>query len=201
MGEVYRVDASRRTTAANAYVGRPRQDQAGGALRQPDSAFPRDQVRSGGGARARPPKAQRPPARAALAGLVAPAGTFLAQRAGRALRPPRRTGRTRTQAGPDRAARRGARRVPGEPSASAPRRTCSRARSRRRADAFSLRADRDPASFVQFERRLALRNISDPDPPQLSCTLLFGTHPPRRAHRLRRGVGEARVGCPAREPA
>jgi STE24 endopeptidase len=56
-----------------------------------------------------------------------------------------------------------------------------------RADAFSLRLTEDPASFVQLERRLALRNISDPDPPALT-QLLFGTHP-TTAERL--GIGEA----------
>ncbi len=45
-----------------------------------------------------------------------------------------------------------------------------------RADAFSLDLTRDPAAFVQFERRIALRNVSDPDPPTLLHTL-FGTHP------------------------
>ena len=57
-----------------------------------------------------------------------------------------------------------------------------------RADAFSLRLTEDPAAFVQLERRLALRNISDPDPPGLTH-LLFGTHPDHGgAHRDRRGV-------------
>ena len=40
VGEVYRVDASRRTTAANAYVGRAGEDQARGALRQPHLELP-----------------------------------------------------------------------------------------------------------------------------------------------------------------
>jgi Zn-dependent protease with chaperone function len=56
-----------------------------------------------------------------------------------------------------------------------------------RADAFSLRLTHDPASFVQLERRLALRNVSDPDPPAL-LHLLFGTHP-TTAERI--GIGEA----------
>ena len=56
-----------------------------------------------------------------------------------------------------------------------------------RADAFALRLTDDPAAFIQFERRLALRNISDPDPPGL-CRLLFGTHP-TTVERI--GIGEA----------
>ena len=56
-----------------------------------------------------------------------------------------------------------------------------------RADAFSLDLTQDPAAFVQFERRIALRNISDPDPPGLLHTL-FATHPTTLE---RIGFGEA----------
>ena len=55
------------------------------------------------------------------------------------------------------------------------------------ADAFSLRLTHDPRSFVQFQRRLVLRNVSDPDPPPL-WQLLFGTHPTGLE---RIGMGEA----------
>ena len=44
------------------------------------------------------------------------------------------------------------------------------------ADSFSLRLTNDPAAFIQFEQRLAVHNISDPDPPA-PWQLLFGTHP------------------------
>ena len=56
-----------------------------------------------------------------------------------------------------------------------------------RADAFSLDLTRDPAAHIAFERRLALRNISDPDPPAL-LQALFGTHPTTLE---RIGIGEA----------
>ena len=56
-----------------------------------------------------------------------------------------------------------------------------------RADAFALDLTRDPADFVKFERRIAIRNISDPDPPRL-LHLLFSTHP-TTAERI--GIGEA----------
>jgi STE24 endopeptidase len=56
-----------------------------------------------------------------------------------------------------------------------------------RADAFSLDLTQDPAAFVQFERRIALRNISDPDPPGL-LHALFATHPTTLE---RIGFGEA----------
>ena len=45
-----------------------------------------------------------------------------------------------------------------------------------RADGFALRLTRDPAAFIALERRLALANVSDPDPPAL-LHALFGTHP------------------------
>jgi STE24 endopeptidase len=47
----------------------------------------------------------------------------------------------------------------------------------RRADAFSLELTRDPRTFIDFERRIAVKNVSDPDPPALSSFLLR-THPP-----------------------
>ena len=56
-----------------------------------------------------------------------------------------------------------------------------------RADAFALRLTDDPDAFTALERRLALQNISDPDPPTLLHTL-FGTHP-TTLERL--GYGEA----------
>ena len=45
-----------------------------------------------------------------------------------------------------------------------------------RADAFALRLTHDPQAFIALEKRLALRNVSDPDPPGLLQDL-FGTHP------------------------
>jgi STE24 endopeptidase len=46
----------------------------------------------------------------------------------------------------------------------------------RRADAFALELTRDPRTFQQFQTRIARQNVSDPDPPQLA-SFLFGTHP------------------------
>jgi STE24 endopeptidase len=56
-----------------------------------------------------------------------------------------------------------------------------------RADSYSLRLTDAPEPFIGFERRLAIRNVSDPDPPGWS-TFLFGTHPPTIE---RIGIGEA----------
>ena len=55
------------------------------------------------------------------------------------------------------------------------------------ADSFALELTRDPTDFVNFERRIAIRNISDPDPPWL-FHVLFDTHP---TDRQRIGMGEA----------
>jgi STE24 endopeptidase len=46
----------------------------------------------------------------------------------------------------------------------------------RRADAFSLELTGDPETFTAFQRRIALQNVSDPDPPAWRHGL-FGTHP------------------------
>jgi STE24 endopeptidase len=44
-----------------------------------------------------------------------------------------------------------------------------------RADAFALRLTDAPGPFISFERRIALRNIAEPDPPRLLS--LLATHP------------------------
>jgi STE24 endopeptidase len=44
------------------------------------------------------------------------------------------------------------------------------------ADAFALRLTDDPAALIELQTRLAERNLSDPDPPGWA-RFLFGTHP------------------------
>jgi len=56
-----------------------------------------------------------------------------------------------------------------------------------RADTFALRLTDAPGPFLSFERRIALQNVSDPDPPR-TVRFLFGTHP-STLERL--GIGEA----------
>jgi len=46
-----------------------------------------------------------------------------------------------------------------------------------RADSFSLQLTHEPRPFISFEKRIALRNLSDPDPPGWQ-TFLLATHPP-----------------------
>jgi len=45
-----------------------------------------------------------------------------------------------------------------------------------RADQFSLELAGEPESFIAFQRRIAVTNVSDPDPPAVARFLL-GTHP------------------------
>jgi STE24 endopeptidase len=46
-----------------------------------------------------------------------------------------------------------------------------------RADSFALRLTGEPKPFISFERRIAVRNLADPDPPEWQVFLL-ATHPP-----------------------
>jgi STE24 endopeptidase len=47
----------------------------------------------------------------------------------------------------------------------------------RRADTYALELTNAPGSFIAFEQRIAVKNLADPDPPRW-LTLLTGTHPP-----------------------
>jgi STE24 endopeptidase len=46
-----------------------------------------------------------------------------------------------------------------------------------RADTFALQLTDDPKGMIELQQQLSDRNLSDPDPPDL-YTFLFGTHPP-----------------------
>jgi STE24 endopeptidase len=46
-----------------------------------------------------------------------------------------------------------------------------------RADTFALQLTDDPKGMIELQQQLADRNLSDPDPPD-AFTFLFGTHPP-----------------------
>jgi STE24 endopeptidase len=186
VGEVYRVDASRRTTAANAYVGGLGKTKRVVLYDNLIAAFPRDQMRLVVAHELGHQKHNDLIRGLVWFALVAPAGTFLAQ------------------ALAERFARRDGLGDPGRKPTpivlpaialalalvSFGLGAASNVLSRQveaRADAFSLRLTQDPAAFVQLERRLALRNVSDPDPPSV-LHALFGTHP-TTAERI--GIGEA----------
>ena len=186
VGEVYKVDASRRTTAANAYVNGLGHSKRVVLYDNLISGFPRDQIRLVVAHELGHQKHDDVLRGLAWLALVAPAGTFLTQRLAEAFG--RRTGLGDPVARPGPAA------LPAIALAVAIATfgftAASNVLSRQveaRADAFSLRLTNDPASFVQFERRLAIRNISDPDPPGL-WQILFGTHPTTLQ---RIGIGKA----------
>jgi STE24 endopeptidase len=190
VGEVYRVDASRRTTAANAYVNGLGPSKRVVLYDNLIERFPHDEVRVVIAHELAHQKHNDLLRGLAWLALVAPAGTFLTQALAEEL-----TGRrTRLRAGGGRSARPGPAVLPAVALAvslvalglGAASNVLSR-QVEARADAFALDLTRDPADFVKFERRIAIRNVSDPDPPRL-YHLLFSTHP---AIAERIGIGEA----------
>jgi STE24 endopeptidase len=59
-----------------------------------------------------------------------------------------------------------------------------------RADAFALRTTGQVDAFISFEKRISVRNLSDPDPPAW-LTFLVATHPPA-VERIGMGVAYER---------
>ncbi|WP_084704418.1 M48 family metalloprotease [Phaeacidiphilus oryzae] len=60
-------------------------------------------------------------------------------------------------------------------------------RIERRADVFALDATRDPEGFIAMQRALTVANVAEPDPPRW-LSVLFGTHPtPSQRVALARG--------------
>jgi STE24 endopeptidase len=182
VGEVYRVDASRRTTAVNAYVGGLGPTKRVVLYDNLIDDFPPEQVRQVVAHELGHQRHRDLLRGLAWLALVAPAGTYLSQRLAEAF------GLSRL----------GARPGPGALPAIAlsvalvsfALGSASTVLSRQveaRADSFSLDLTGDPAAHIALERRLALRNITDPDPPDL-LHALFGTHP-TTVERI--GIGEA----------
>ncbi len=59
-----------------------------------------------------------------------------------------------------------------------------------RADSFALELTQEPEAFISFQQRIALQNVSDPDPWAVTSFLL-GTHP-TTIHRIGLGVAQER---------
>jgi STE24 endopeptidase len=186
VGEVYRVDASRRTTAANAYVNGLGHTKRVVLFDNLIDGFPRDEINV-----VVAHELGHQKHRDVLRGLlwlvlVAPAGTYLAQCVAEMI------GRREGLA--DRAVKPGPVVLPAIAFSfvivSLIFGSASNVLSRQveaRADAFALDLTKDPGAFIGFERRIAVRNVSDPDPPG-AFQWLFGTHP-TPAQRI--GIGEA----------
>lgn len=186
VGEVYSVDASRRTTGANAYVGGLGPTKRVVLYDNLIEDFPPEQVRSVVAHELAHQKHHDIWRGLLWLALVAPAGLLLAQRLAERL--DRHAGLA------DHSAKPGPEVLPvlvlSLALVSFALGSASNALSRQveaRADAFALRLGGDPAAFIALERRLALSNVSDPDPPSLLHTL-FGTHP-TTVERI--GIGEA----------
>jgi STE24 endopeptidase len=181
VGEVYRIDASRRTTGANAYVGGLGATKRVVLYDNLIEDFPRDQLRSVLAHELGHVRHRDVPRGLLWLAIVALPGTLLVQRLIE-----RMAGEARRDTGPSV--------LPalalslGLVSFAV---TCAGNVLSRQveaaADAFALQATREPAAFIALERRLATSNVSDPDPPALT-QLLFGTHP-TTVERI--GIGEA----------
>jgi STE24 endopeptidase len=170
VGEVYEVDASRRTTAANAYVtglGATKRVVLYDTLL---SGFDRDQLRLVVAHELGHVHYRDVPHGLLYLLLVTPGGMWAAALLTRRLAP------DEGRPGPSSLPALGL--AIGVVALGVG--TISNQLSRRieaRADSFSLRVTGEPEPFIAFERGIALRNVADPDPPRW-LTFLMATHPP-----------------------
>jgi STE24 endopeptidase len=173
VGEVYRVDASRRTSAINAYVNGLGATKRVVLYDNLIDDYPPGQVRSVVAHELAHVKHSDVPRGLLWIALVAPAAMLLVQRLSERFA----GGRLEGERKPGPAA------LPAVVlafslvsfAAGAAGNVVSRG-VEARADAFALELTDDPASFIELERSLAIRNLGDPDPPAL-LHALFGTHP------------------------
>src|SRR3954447_4421749 len=172
VGEVYRVDASRRTTGANAYVNGIGHTKRVVLYDNLLEKFTPQEIDSVVAHELGHVKHRDVPRGLLWLAIVAPAGTFLVQRLTVRMAPEAAAGRA---AGPAV--------LPGAALAIALvgflLNIGGNALSRRveaSADGYSLRLYGHPDAFIGVERKLAVENLGDPDPPGW-VQLIFGTHP------------------------
>ena len=170
VGQVYEVDASRRTTASNAYVTGLGQTKRVVLYDNLLEDFSRDEVRLVVAHELGHVHYRDVPRGLLYVAIVAPFGMFAAALLTRRLAP--------DEPRPGPAA------LPALALSvallSLGITTISNQLSRRveaRADSYSLRLTDAPEPFIGFERGIALRNVADPDPPDW-ITFLLATHPP-----------------------
>ena len=170
VGQVYEVDASRRTTGSNAYVAGLGSTKRVVLYDNLIRGYSREQVDSVVAHELGHVKHRDVPRGLVWLAIVAPAATLLVQRLTEQIAP-----------GGD--GRPGPRFLTAAALSFAlvsfGTGVASNALSRRveaRADAYALGLTRDSKAFIAVERKLALDNLSDPDPPGWLRTL-FGTHP------------------------
>jgi STE24 endopeptidase len=168
VGQVYRVDASRRTSAANAYVIGLGHSKRVVLYDNLIDDFSPGEVRTVVAHELGHQKHDDLLRGLAWLAIVAPAGTFLVQAVAERIGP-RRLG---TPAALPAIALSIALVSLGLGCAS---NVLSR-KVEASADSFALRLTRDPEDFIGFQRRISIQNVGDPDPPGW-YQALFGTHP------------------------
>jgi STE24 endopeptidase len=168
VGEVYSVDASRRTTAANAYVSGLGPTKRVVLFDTLLDRYSRDEIRVVVAHELAHVRNRDVARGVAYAALVAPAAALAVQRLSWELSPQRGT----PAALPALAL---AAAVVGAPTGLIGNRL-SRA-IERRSDAYSLMLTGAPEAFISFERAIALQNVADLEPPRW-LTALLATHPP-----------------------
>jgi len=169
VGQVYRVDASRRTTGANAYVNGIGHTKRVVLYDNLLKDFAPDQVQSVVAHELGHVKHRDVPRGLLWLAIVAPAGMLVIQRLTERLTPPddRRGPAVLPAAALSIAVVSFVLNIPGN--------ALSR-QVERAADGHALHLDGDTAAFIAVERKLAVQNLSDPDPPDW-LQLVFGTHP------------------------
>jgi STE24 endopeptidase len=169
VGEVYEVDASRRTTAANAYVngiGATKRVVLFDTLLRD---FSRDEVRLVVAHELGHVRHRDVPRFLAFTALAAPAALLATAQVTKRLLPEGEPPGPRTVPAVALAAM-----LVGAP-VSAVFNQLSR-RIEARTDEFALRLTEAPEPFIAFERGITLKNIAEPEPPRWA-RLLFGSHP------------------------
>jgi len=185
VGEVFSVDASRRTTAANAYVAGLGPTKRVVLFDTLLDRYSRDEVRVVVAHELGHVRNRDVPRGILFAAIVAPAAALAVQRLSWALSPERGT------AGALPALALAAVAV-GAPTGLIGNRL-SRA-IERRSDAYSLVLTDAPEAFISFERAIAVQNVADLEPPRW-LTSLLATHPPT-AERIGSAVSFARRNGP-----
>jgi STE24 endopeptidase len=168
VGEVYSVDASRRTTAANAYVTGLGPSKRVVLFDTLLDRYSRDEIRLVVAHELAHVRHRDVPRGVIYAAIVAPAAALAVQRVSWELSPERGTPATL----PVLALAAGL--------VTAPLGSIGNRLSRaveRRADHFALELAGSPDAFVSFERTIALQNVADLDPPRWVSGLL-ASHPP-----------------------
>ena len=170
VGEVYEIDASRRTTAANAYVTGLDHTKRVVLYDNLLKDFTPAEVRLVVAHELGHVHHDDVPHGLLYLAIVAPFGMFAVARLGERLAGAEATGTAAA--------------LPGvllavaivAPAITVVSNQLSRA-VERRADAFALELTQEPKTQIAFQRRIAVKNVSDPDPPGW-VTFLLGTHPP-----------------------